>query len=50
MRQVVVRLYTTAGCHLCEQAEGILRNELTGFDLQLIDIAVSEELVSRYGL
>lgn len=43
-------LYTTAGCHLCEQAEAVLRNELGGFNLQLVDIADSEELVARYGL
>lgn len=43
-------LYTTSGCHLCEQAEWILRNQLTGFELQLQDIADSEELVTRYGL
>jgi len=45
-----VILYTTAGCHLCEQAEAILRNELSGFNLRLVDIANSEALVIRYGL
>lgn len=43
-------LYTTAGCHLCEQAEAILRNELFGFKLRLVDIADSEALATRYGL
>jgi hypothetical protein len=42
-------LYTTAGCHLCEQAAVILRTELGGFNLQLVDIADSEALVTRYG-
>ncbi len=43
-------LYTTVGCHLCEQAEAILCNELSGFKLQLIDIAESETLVAHYGM
>lgn len=43
-------MYTTVGCHLCEQAEAILRNEFGRFNLQLVDIAESEVLVTRYGL
>jgi glutaredoxin len=47
---LALTLYTTAGCHLCEQAEAILRNELCGITLQLVDIAESEELVACYGI
>ncbi len=43
-------LYTTAGCHLCEQAEAILRTELGGFELNPVDIADSPKLVERYGV
>lgn len=45
-------LYTTQGCHLCEQAEEIVRPLLVryGLVLELIEIAGSEELMERYGL
>src|SRR5690606_7055431 len=43
-------LYTTAGCHLCEQAEHILRTQLTGFRLTLVDVAESDTLVADYGI
>ncbi len=47
-----ILLYTTAGCHLCEQAEAILEplasiNQLTW---KAVDIATSEALVEAYGL
>jgi glutaredoxin len=48
--ELALTLYTTAGCHLCEQAEAVLRNGLCGISLQLVDIAESEELVASYGL
>ena len=45
-------LYTTAGCHLCEQAAAMLaeleaRNEVR---VQAMDIATDEQLVERYGI
>ena len=43
-------LYTTSGCHLCEQAEWILRNQLTNIELQLQDIVESQELMAHYGV
>ena len=47
-----VILYTTAGCHLCEQAARMLEqlraDSLLGFDA--IDIAEDESLVDLYGL
>ena len=47
-----VTLYTTAGCHLCELAAGILQ-QLQGalqFQVEPVDIADSDELVDRYGI
>ncbi|MDT8428146.1 MAG: glutaredoxin family protein [Pseudomonadales bacterium] len=43
-------LYTTSGCHLCEQAEELLLTQLTGFTLRKIDISDAETMVSTYGL
>ena len=45
-------LYTTAGCHLCEQAKQIILPliEATDFSLQEIDIAEDETLLAAYGL
>ena len=47
-----ILLYTTAGCHLCEQAEAILEpvarlNQLTW---QPVDVSTSEALVEAYGI
>lgn len=43
-------LYTTAGCHLCEQAEALLHTRLQGFKLRKIDISESKLMVGAYGL
>ncbi len=51
-------LYTTAGCHLCEQAETLLKPVLEyvqasfpeGVKLQPVEISESEALVERYGI
>lgn len=45
-------LYTTLGCHLCEQAKQIMWPVLMhyGYRLESIDIADSEALVERYGI
>ena len=45
-----VILYTRAGCHLCEEAERVLRAEqvAAGFALELVDIDRDPELVRRY--
>ena len=45
-------LYYTSGCHLCELAEEVLAEACAaGADIQwtLVDIADSNELMSRYG-
>ncbi len=45
-------LYSTAGCHLCEQAAELLQPFLRAghFHLQVIEISHDEELVKRYGV
>ncbi len=45
-------LYTTAGCHLCERAERMLRElaEDGAFRLESVDIADDPELFERYGV
>ena len=47
-----VTLYTRAGCHLCEEAERVLRQEqpAAGFRLELVDIDRDPELARRYGV
>ncbi len=44
-------LYTTAGCHLCEQAETLLVQLLDRqwWQLQPVEIATNSELMARYG-
>jgi glutaredoxin len=46
----VVRLYTAAGCHLCERARDVLltlQDEL-GFELEEVDITGVPELEAEY--
>lgn len=45
-------LYTTAGCHLCEQAKALLWPVMSSQQLRLkeIDIADSDEMIERYGV
>ena len=47
-----VRIYTRAGCHLCEEAEQVVRAEqaAAGFELELVDIDHDPELARRYGV
>ena len=49
---MTVTLYTRAGCHLCEEAERVLRREQTAtpFQLELVDIDRDPELARRYGV
>ena len=44
--------YTTEGCHLCEYAAAMLDDLARSrkFQVKPVDIAESEELVTRYGL
>jgi hypothetical protein len=47
------KLYGTSGCHLCEIAQDMLKDQqrLVGeFDLDVVDINDSDELFERYGV
>jgi hypothetical protein len=46
-----VFLYSTAGCHLCEQAKLVLWPVLAQYQFRLveIDIADSDSMIERYG-
>jgi len=47
-----VLLYTTSGCHLCEQAL-VLLQELQpsmGFLIEAVEIADSDDLIEAYGI
>ena len=49
---MIVRLFTTLGCHPCEEAhEQLLSLALGGMDLsiELAEISDSEKLMDRYG-
>lgn len=48
-------LFHTAGCHLCEEAETLIagclaKQGMEASSLRLIDIALDESLVQRYGV
>lgn len=49
---MIVTLFTTAGCHLCDLAEAILLTIPSQYDLEItqIEIGDSDELVERYGI
>ena len=42
-----VRLYTRAGCHLCDEALHVLRDHR--LDVELVDVDGDPKLVERYG-
>lgn len=47
----MIILYSTLGCHLCDQAEHIIYAALGAeAQLRIVDIADDELLISRYGL
>ncbi|MFK7159981.1 glutaredoxin family protein [Marinospirillum sp. MEB164] len=46
-----VRLYTTLGCHLCEQAQALLLPWVAqGVQVELVDIIEDPQWVERYGV
>lgn len=47
MNALELRLYGTEFCHLCEEAEAVLR--MVGVDAEYADIVDDEELLERYG-
>lgn len=45
----VITLYTRVGCHLCEEAEAVLRPLAAGrAELRLVDIDTDPQLQARY--
>tara|TARA_B100000676_G_C17974981_1_gene785603 strand:+ start:597 stop:821 length:225 start_codon:yes stop_codon:yes gene_type:complete len=44
-----VVLYTTVGCHLCEQARELVSMVAPDLTLTLVDVAEDDELLARYG-
>lgn len=54
---VKVQLFTTLGCHLCEQAEAMFNYMLEHekeidkqFTLQLVEISTQQALIEEYGI
>lgn len=48
---ILLRLYTTSHCHLCEQAEDILNKiQSSNFSCKFIEISDDEVLLNKYGL
>lgn len=50
---MTVNLYTTVGCHLCEQALGMLKElQINGHSLEIceVEISESESLMQAYGI
>lgn len=49
---MIVTLYTTLGCHLCEEARGLLdalTQELS-LEIESVEIAASDDLMEKYGI
>ena len=44
-----IELLTTLGCHLCEQAEALVRQAAPGLPVVQIDIADDDQLIAQYG-
>lgn len=45
-----ILLYTTLGCHLCEQAEAIIRQIMpASWQLSYVDVAEDDALLQAYG-
>lgn len=45
----MLRLYTTAGCQLCAEAEQLLASVLPAAQVERIDIAEDDALIARLG-
>lgn len=44
-----ITLYTTAGCHLCEQASDLLLTVNPALEIHAVDIATDDGLIAEYG-
>jgi glutaredoxin len=49
---MVIHLYTTAGCHLCEQAQELLHasSQTYAINIKLIEIGDDDKLVEEFGV
>lgn len=47
---MLITLYSTQGCHLCEQAYGLLVEMGVQHQVSIVDITVNDALFSRYGV
>ena len=47
---MIITLYTTVGCHLCEQALAMLQNLPMNITIVEVEIADDERLMEKYGL
>jgi hypothetical protein len=47
----VLNLYTTLGCHLCDEAAALVKQEhVSDLTLALVEISESAELMEKYGI
>ena len=44
------KLYSSEGCHLCEQALELCAPHIKASDLEVVDIVEDEKLVELYGI
>ena len=44
----VVTVYTRHGCHLCEEAEAVVRRFARGHDIRLVDVDADSAITERY--
>lgn len=49
---MLIKLYTTAGCHLCEQALELLHESSQSYEIsiELIEIGDNDKLVEEFGV
>ncbi|ERP92141.1 hypothetical protein Q670_11025 [Alcanivorax sp. P2S70] len=48
-RRESIVMYTTIGCHLCEEAVQMLAIVKPGIEIEAVDVALSDELIAKYG-
>jgi hypothetical protein len=47
----VLNLYTTLGCHLCDEAAAMVSQQgISDLSLALVEISESEALIEKYGV
>ncbi|OJH06997.1 MAG: glutaredoxin [Alcanivorax borkumensis] len=46
---MTVLLYTTLGCHLCDQARELVAMVRPDLEITLVDIAEDDTLIEQYG-